>query len=480
MVNITYGFLEASSPSIDGTEPYSINPSGTDLIATTADGTVTAYDAGDIAWVLTCTALVWIMIPGLGYLYSGLVRRKNALALLIVTLLCLATISVQWYIWGYSLAFSPGGNAFIGDSRYFLLRNVLEQPVPQANNKIPEIVYMIYQQMFASLVPAIFIGAAAERGRILPAIIFTFCWATIVYCPVARWVWSPQGWAFKLGVLDYAGGGPIEIASGVTGLAYSLFLGRRRGFGTATLSFKPHNTSQVVLGTVMLWFGWIGFNVLLFPRYFLGGSGFAASLKAAMAITTTNMAASAGGFAWMLLDYRLERKWSAVGFCTGAICGLVAITPAAGYVSVHASIAIGVLAAGISNLLTALKGFFSFDDAMDIYACHGVAGIVGLVFTGVFAESDVTFNDGFAVIPGGGCKFRVDEEGEIIGVDDCELGEWSYDFVSIRRDVEATTGFHPQKLNGEAAHVQALVDGRREEEHKEKGAVSTSHTAVQA
>ncbi|KAK4048908.1 hypothetical protein OIV83_004464 [Microbotryomycetes sp. JL201] len=462
MVNITYGLLQATSAAIDGTETYSINPSGTDLIATTSDGAVAAYDPGDL-----------IMIPGLGYLYSGVQASRH------------------WYIWGYSLAFSPGGNSFIGDSRYFLLRGVLEQPVPQANNKVPEVVYMIYQQMFASLVPAIFIGAAAERGRVLPALIFTFCWATIVYCPVARWVWAPQGWAFQLGVLDYAGGGPIETLSGATGLAYSIFLGKRRGWGTHVLSFKPHNVSSVVLGTVMLWFGWLGFN---------GGSTFAANLKAAMAITCTNMAASMGGLTWMLLDYRLERKWSAVGFCTGAICGLVAITPAAGYVSVHAAILIGVLAAGISNLLTALKGFFAFDDAMDIYACHGVAGIVGLVFTGVFAEASVTANDAYSAISGGwvdrnfivvgyqfawfcacfgwsfvmtlilmflinlipGCKFRTDEESEIVGVDDVECGEWAYDFVHIRRDVESTAGFHSHPpRNSEAAQVQKLVEANR-------------------
>ncbi|KAG0655762.1 hypothetical protein C6P46_000724 [Rhodotorula mucilaginosa] len=475
MVNITYGELVASAAQIDAAsgQAYAIQPSGTDMIVTTPAGKVASYNPGDIAWLLTCTALVWLMIPGVGYLYSGLVRRKNALTVLFLTMLAMAMISFQWFIWGYSLAFSPTGGKFLGDMHFALFRHVLETPVPQANNKVPQVVYMIYQNMFAALVPAVLIGAAAERGRVLPACIFFFCWSTCVYCPVVHWIWAPEGWAFQYGVLDYAGGGPIEICSGVTGLVYSIFLGKRRGFGTHILSFKPHNVSYVIQGTIFLWVGWIGFN---------GGSTFAANVKAAVAITNTNLAASFGGLFWMLMDWRLERKWSAVGYCTGAICGLVAITPAAGFVGYGPAIFIGAFAAIVSNLLTTLKGLFAFDDAMDIYACHGVAGIVGLVFTGVFAQAEIAATDGYTVIPGGwldgnyvqvgwqlayicavwgwtfvvsyslmflinlipGCKFRVDEEGEIIGVDEVELGEWAYDYIQLRREVDSTHGFQPR------------------------------------
>ncbi|GAA5884023.1 hypothetical protein JCM16303_001363 [Sporobolomyces ruberrimus] len=469
MVNITYGNLVAEAATLEAGTNYQIQPGGTDMIVTYGDGAVASYDPGDIAWLLTCTALVWLMIPGVGYLYSGLVRRKNALAVLFLTMLAMAIISFQFFFWGYSLCFSPTGGPFLGDMHYFVLRHVYETPVPQANNKVPQVVYMIYQNMFAALVPAVFIGAAAERGRILPACIFFFCWSTLVYDVIVRWIWSPNGWAFQYGVLDYAGGGPIEICSGVTGLVYSIFLGKRRGFGTHILSFKPHNVSFVIQGTIFLWVGWIGFN---------GGSTFAANVKAAIAIVNTNLAAGFGGLAWMLLDWRLERKWSAVGYCTGAICGLVAITPAAGFVGYGPSIFIGVVAAAVSNALTTLKGFFSFDDAMDIYACHGVAGIVGLVFTGVFAQASIAATDGYTVIDGGwldgnyiqvgkqlayvcacwgwtfvvsyilmflinlipGCKFRTDEEGEIIGVDEVELGEFAYDFVHIRREVDSSQG----------------------------------------
>ena len=209
--------------------------------------------------------------------------------------------------------------------------------------------------MFASLVPAIAIGAACERGRVLPIIPFTFAWGTIVYNVIAYDVWNPNGWAFKLGVLDYAGGGPVEIASGVTGLVYSMYIGRRKGWGTDRLQFAPHSVAHVFLGTILLWFGWLGFN---------GGSTFAANLRAAMSITTTNLAACFAGVTWMVMDWRHFHRWSVVGFCTGAIAGLVAITPAAGFVGVPASCLIGFAAAFISNLLTRLKIWFNFDDTV--------------------------------------------------------------------------------------------------------------------
>jgi Amt family ammonium transporter len=247
-------------------------------------------------------------------------------------------------------------------------------------------------QTFAALVPAILIGAAAERSRILPAMVFIFFWTTLVYDPLAHWVWSVNGWAFKWGVLDYAGGVPVEIASGIGGLAYSYFIGKRRDYGTDRVLFKPQNVSQIVLGTVLLWVGWLGFN---------GGSCFAASLKAAIAIFNTNLAGSVGAIAWLIMDFRLERKWSVVGFCTGAIAGLVAITPAAGFVGQPAAALIGLVSAVVSNLCTRLKHTMRVDDVMDIFAVHALAGIVGVLMTGLFAQASVAATDGFAVIDGG-------------------------------------------------------------------------------
>jgi Amt family ammonium transporter len=372
----------------------SLSEQGTDMIVTYGANNemIASYSPGDIAWVLTCTALVWIMIPGLGYLYSGLARRKNALHMLLMTIMALAVVSIQWIFWGYSLTFSPTGGAFLGNLDHFGFMGVLEAPSANANNKIPDIVYAMYQCMFAGLVPAIAIGAACERARVWPFLVFTFVWATLVYDPIASWVWNGPGWAFKWGVLDYAGGGPIEICSGITGLVISYYLGKRRGYGTERLLFKPHNVSHVVLGTSLLWFGWLGFN---------GGSTFAANLRAGMAIATTNTCAAMAGLTWMVLDYRLERKWSVVGFCTGVIAGLVAITPAAGFIGVPASLAVGFLSALLSNFATQLKVFMRCDDAMDVFAVHALAGWVGLLCTGLFAQSSVAANDGFQEIPGG-------------------------------------------------------------------------------
>lgn len=419
---------------------------------------VQGYSTGDMAWILTCTALVWLMIPGLGYLYSGLTRRKNALHMLLLTMIALTVTSFQWFFWGYSLTFSSTGGAFLGNLRNFGFMGVLEAPAGGASNRLPEIIYAMYECMFAALVPAIAIGAACERARVWPFVLFTFIWATLVYDPIAHWIWAPQGWAFKWGVLDYAGGGPVEICSGITGLVISYYLGKRRGYGTERLLFKPHNVSHIVLGTAFLWFGWLGFN---------GGSCFTASLRAGMSIATTNTAASTAALTWMFLDYRLERKWSVVGFCTGAIAGLVAITPAAGFVGVPASVLIGFLAALLSNFATGLKVWIRCDDAMDVFAVHALAGWVGLFLTGIFAQASVANNDGILVISGGWLDqhyfqlaqqiawivattawtagvtfaimfvldhipgigpFRASETGEIIGVDEEQLGEWAYDW----------------------------------------------------
>ncbi|GAA94019.1 uncharacterized protein L969DRAFT_22364 [Mixia osmundae IAM 14324] len=487
MVNITYGVISTPPQVTTADQATFLTSNGTDLITTQADGTIAAFSPGDIAWVLTCTALVWIMIPGLGYLYSGLVRRKNALSMLLVTLLCTATMAFQWFFWGYSLAFSTSSGPVFGSLHFFGLQNVLEQPVAQANNKIPQITYCLYQLQFAALVPAIAIGAAAERGRIAPVALFVFCWSTVVYCPIARQIWSPMGWAYKAGVLDYAGGGPVEICSGTTGLVYSLFLGQRRGFGTPRLAFRPHSTSHVVLGTVFLWVGWLGFN---------GGSTFAANLKASLAIFNTNLAGAGGGLIWMLMDYRLEKKLSVIGFCTGAISGLVAITPAAGFVGAPASLLIGVIAAAISNMLTSLKAKFKFDDALDIFAVHAVAGAVGLFLTGLFAQASVAANDGYLQIEGGwldqnykqlykqiywifvafgwtaigtflvmfvinlipGMHFRASEDAEIIGMDEDQCNEFCYDFAYVNRDLEGN--YNPEGDSDDSSGTQ--IDGEGE------------------
>jgi Amt family ammonium transporter len=318
------------------------------------------FNLGDIAWVLTSTALVWIMIPGVAFFYSGLLRRKNALSQLWLGMVGIGVVSFQWFFWGYSLTFSENASRFIGDLKHFALQDVLDAPA-LVTTRIPAIVFCVYQLMFAAITVVLATGAIAERGKLGPMMVFMFVWETLVYDPIACWTWNINGWSAKLGGLDFAGGTPVHISSGTAALAISIYLGKRRGYGTERLAYKPHNTSYVVLGTVLLWFGWFGFN---------GGSALSANLRAANACIITNLAASVGGLTWMLWDYRLERKWSVVGFCSGAIVGLVAITPASVYVGAPASVAFGIVAGTICNFATKLKFMFGYDDCLDIFASH--------------------------------------------------------------------------------------------------------------
>ncbi|KAJ3573803.1 hypothetical protein NP233_g2198 [Leucocoprinus birnbaumii] len=432
-------------------------------------GEIVTYGLGDMAWVLTSTALVWIMIPGVGFFYSGLLRRKNALSMIYVSMMGTAVVSFQWFFWGYSLAFADNASGYIGTLRYFGLKGVLGEP-SIGSPRIPGLLFVIYQCMFAAITAVLAIGSIAERGRLGPLLVFVFVWSTIVYDPVACWTWNSNGWSFKMGGLDFAGGTPVHIVSGTAALAISIYLGKRRGYGTERLAYKPHNTTYVVLGTVLLWFGWFGFN---------GGSALAANLRAIQACIVTNLAASCGGLTWMLWDYRIERKWSAVGFCSGAIAGLVAITPASGFVGSPAAVLFGVMAGTVCNFATQLKFIFGYDDALDIFASHAVGGMVGNVLTALFAQSSVAGADGLAStpLPGGwldhhwvqlgyqiadscagfgysfvvttiilwimhfipGLRLRASEEAEILGIDDAEMGEFAYDYVGLEQEIGHTT-----------------------------------------
>ncbi|KAF9465420.1 ammonium transporter AmtB-like domain-containing protein [Collybia nuda] len=455
-----------------------------------ATGDTIVYNLGDIAWVLASTALVWIMIPGLGFFYSGLLRRKNALSMIWTSMIAIAVVSFQWFFWGYSLTFSDTGSKYIGNLDYFALKGVFAQP-SVGSSRIPALVFCVYQLMFAAITPAIAVGAIAERGRLGPLLVFIFAWTTIVYDPIACWTWNPNGWSFILGGLDFAGGTPVHISSGTAALAISIFLGKRRGYGTTRLAYKPQNTTYVVLGTVLLWFGWFGFN---------GGSALSANLRAAQASFITNLAASVGGLTWMLWDYRLEKKWSTVGFCSGAIVGLVAITPASGFVGSPAAVAFGFVAGTVCNFATQLKFLAGYDDALDIFASHAIGGVVGNIMTALFAQASVAHFDGITVIPGGwfdhnwvqlgiqiadsvagmsysfvmttiilwimhyipGLTLRVSEEDEIVGIDDAEMGELAYDYVGLEQEIQ------PVHLGVGA------TGGAREPDHHDNSGVSTT------
>jgi Amt family ammonium transporter len=443
------------------------------------------YNAGDIAWMITSTALVLLMIPGVGFFYSGLARRKSALSLIWLSIAATGLISFQWFFWGYSLAFSHTAGKFIGDLENIGFRNVLGAP-SVGSSKIPDLLFAVYQGMFAAITVALAIGAVAERGRMLPAMVFSFIWSTIVYDPIACWTWNSSGWVFQLGGLDFAGGTPVHIASGAAALAYSLMLGKRRGHGTHELNYRPHNVTHIVIGTVFLWVGWFGFNA---------GSALAANLRAVMAAVVTNLAASVGGITWCILDYRLERKWSTVGFCSGVISGLVAITPASGFVPAWSAVIFGVVGAFACNQATKLKFLLRIDDSLDIFAIHGVGGLVGDLLTGLFAADYIAHLDGFSVISGGwlnkhwiqlayqlcdgvsgmaysfvvscailfllnfipGLHLRASEQEEIMGMDETEIGEFAYDYVELSRDV--VNGLdHDVEQGATAARASSVSD----------------------
>lgn len=290
--------------------------------------------------------MVLIMVPGVSFLYSGLARRKSALSMLWVTMMSFSVIVFQWYFWGYSLAFSAtSNNGYIGNLNHFGLQRVLATP-SIGSPLVPALLYSFYQMMFCAVTACLTVGAVAERGRVVPSMVFCFFWATLVYCPMAYWVWNPNGWAFKNGVLDYAGGVPVEIGSGVSALAYSWVLGRRNE--KMMMNFRPHNISLITLGTVLLWFGWLGFN---------GGSAFGANLRAVMACWNSCLTAMFAAMTWCLLDFRLAKKWSMVGWCSGTISGLVAATPASGFITPWASIILGVVAGICCNFSTKSESF---------------------------------------------------------------------------------------------------------------------------
>ncbi|KAL8278802.1 hypothetical protein RQP46_008871 [Phenoliferia psychrophenolica] len=418
-----------------------------DLIAT-YEGAPVVYNLGDMAWILVAAVLVMIMAPGVAFLYSGLLRRKNALSMLMLGLAVYAVATIQWMFWGYSLAFSSTGSVFIGDLKHFGLIGVFDAP-SAGSTKIPALLYAFYQSMFAAVTPVIIIGGCAERARLLPILVFTFIWATLVYDPIACWVWAPNGWAALLGALDFAGGGPVHMTSGTAALAWAVYLGKRRGYGTPKLAYRPHSVSHVVLGTTLLWFGWFGFN---------GGSELAGNLRAVQAAMSTNLAAAMAGLTWMFMDFFYTGRYSAVSLCSGILAGLVGITPAAGYVGSPAALAIGFVAAIVTNFATGLKVVGGFDDPVDSFAIHAIGGLTGSILTGIFADSRVIVFDGYTVLAGGWINKHFVQVGyqlaasfAIIGytfvvtyfiifvidhIPGLSLGEASYDYVSVSRDLE--------------------------------------------
>lgn len=413
--------------------------------------------AGDTAWMLAAATLVMLMTPGLSFFYAGMVQKKNVISTLLQSFICMGVISVLWVCFGFSLCFGDSMGGVIGSPlTFFMFNGVGMSPHPEYASTIPFALFALFQMKFAIITPALISGSFAERVRFSSYMLFIALFSVFVYAPVAHWTWHPEGFLNKWGVLDFAGGTVVHMTAGIAALAGAMVLGRRKSHlnGQTTI---PANIPFVLLGTGMLWFGWFGFNA---------GSALSASGEAAMAFLVTNTASASAMLAWIFFDAMMGRKPSALGACIGAVVGLVAITPAAGFVSVGASIFIGFFAAGVSNYAVHLRSKSTLDDTLDVFPCHGIGGISGMILTGVFAR-DVGLIFGeyitfmyhvLAVFVVGGYSFimsyilykvveflvplRVSEGHEDIGLDLCQHGE------SLLEVDEINKGFlHGQKVS---------------------------------
>jgi Amt family ammonium transporter len=334
-----------------------------------------AINTADTAFILISSALVLLMTPALAFFYSGLVRRKNVLGTIMYSLVAIAVVSIQWVLVGYTLAFGQDIGGFIGGLEWIGLNNVGLEPNSNYGATIPHQAFMIFQMMFAVITPALITGAFVDRFKFKTFLIFIVLWTTFVYDPIAHWVWGVGGWLNNLGALDFAGGSVVHISSGVSALAAALVIGKRRGFKVA--SMEPHDIRLMVLGTGLLWFGWFGFNA---------GSALTADSLAVNAFVVTHISASTAALTWLIVSWYRTGKPSVVGAATGAVAGLVAITPAAGFVNIMGAIAIGVSVSIISFLAIDLKTKLGFDDSLDVWAVHGVGGTWGALATGLFAS----------------------------------------------------------------------------------------------
>jgi Amt family ammonium transporter len=348
-------------------------------LALGATGDPPVADSGDTAWMLAATALVMIMLPGLALFYGGLVRRKNVLSTIMHSFFGLAIVSVVWVLVGFSLAFGPdvNGMGLIGNLNYIGFMGVGLTPSTVYAVTIPFVLFAAFQLMFAAITPALITGAFAERKRFASFVLFTILWSILIYSPIAHWVWATDGWLFKLGALDFAGGTVVHASSGLSALIVAILIGRRVVNGER---MEPHDVPMTVLGAGLLWFGWFGFNA---------GSALTAGGLAASAFIVTNTAAAAATLTWVGASYLHHRKVSVVGAACGAVAGLVAITPASGFVTPGGAILIGLVAGGLCYSATLLRERVRVDDALDVFAVHGVGGVFGAIATGVLATSAV-------------------------------------------------------------------------------------------
>ena len=407
-------------------------------------------NSGDTAWLLTSSALVLLMTPALAFFYGGMVRRKNLLSTIMMSFAILCMVSILWILFGYTMAFGPDIKGLVGNLSWFGLSGVGQDPSPVYASTVPQLAFVAFQATFAIITVALWTGAVVERIKFGALLAFAALWFTLVYCPVAHWVWGSGGWLAQLGALDFAGGTVVHVNAGISALALALVLGPRMGFKEGE-SMEPNSIPYVVLGAALLWFGWFGFNA---------GSALTAGGLAASAFITTNTAAAAAGFTWMILGW-IHRRPSVLGAATGAVVGLVAITPAAGFVPVWAAIPIGAIGSIISYYVMVWRARSSgVDESLDVFACHGMGGTWGALAAGIFATTAVNSSasgliDGnwkqvliqaLAIVATAAYAFviswllakalkatmglRVKEEEEAVGLDISQHGETAYGGVS--------------------------------------------------
>jgi Amt family ammonium transporter len=339
---------------------------------------VQKIDTGDTAWMLVSTALVMLMTPGLALFYGGMVRRKNVLGTVMQSFVALGVISIQWVLFGYSLAFGPDIGHVIGGLQWAGLRGVGLEPNPDYAATVPHQLFMIFQMMFAVITPALITGAFAERFKFKTYLVFIVLWSTFVYAPIAHWVWGAGGWIHNLGALDFAGGLVVHISSGVSALVAAMIIGKRRGHSGELM--PPHNLTLTLLGAALLWFGWFGFN---------GGSALSSGAIATSAFVATHLAAAAATLSWLFIEWWHRGKPTVLGAASGAVAGLVAITPASGFVGPMSAIVIGLLAGMICYFAVGMKTKLGYDDSLDAVGVHGVGGTLGALATGLFASKAI-------------------------------------------------------------------------------------------
>src|SRR5687768_10911523 len=404
------------------------------------------YNTADIAWVIVATALVFLMTPGLPIFYGGMVHRKNVISTMIKSVVATGVVSILWIFVGFSLSFGDSLGGFIGNPATFLFFKDVASGAPWSlAPSIPLTLFALFQLMFAIITPGLVVGAVAERIRFSSYILFIALFALLVYAPIAHWTWHPDGFLFKMGALDFAGGTVVHISAGCAALAGALVLKRRKVHMDRT-EIPPANIPYVLIGTGLLWFGWFGFNA---------GSALGANGLAVSAFAATNAAAASAGLSWMFFDVIRGKKPSVLGFCIGAVVGLVAITPGAGFIAIPQSIFIGFIAAIISNLAISLKSKTSLDDTLDVFPCYGVGGIVGMILTGVFASKTVNAAGPDGLFYGDAAFFITQLKGVVIVV--------LYSFVVSFLIFKLINVFQPIRVSSEDEEM-----GLDESQHNEK------------